>query len=455
MWKGRFKQDTAEAVKDFTQSLDIDWRMAECDIKGSMAHVKMLGATGLLNPEEAEKIEIGLQKVLEEIKTGKFIPSKDLEDVHMNIEARLTEIEPLGAKLHTARSRNDQVATTTRLYLRERLKNLKNELKILLNVFISNAEKHTNIIIPGYTHMQQAQPISMGHYWLAWFEAFYRDLERLNFSLHSLNECPLGAGALAGSTLPINREMTSELLEFNNPTRNSLDTVANRDYMTDYHYFASVLMVHFSRLCNDLITWNTQEFAFIILPDEFCTGSSMMPQKKNPDVLELSRGKTGQVIGNLIDLLITLKGLPMTYNRDLQEDKRGLWNSLDTVESVIKVMSELISKVEVDETLALKGLEKGYSLATDIAEYLVLKGVPFREAHLKVGRLTGWCIENKISFSDLTFSQWKEHIPEIDEGVMKILSPRKSVNRRNTYGGTGFAQVEKRIKKAKFVLTKN
>ena len=449
MWHGRFKKEMAEEVLDFTQSLDIDWRMAECDIQGSLAHVKMLGATGLLKEDEAEKIALGLEKVLEEIKAGKFIPSKSLEDVHMNIEARLTEIEPLGAKLHTARSRNDQVATTTRLYLRERLKTLRDELKILLRVLTANAERHINIIIPGYTHMQQAQPISMGHYWLAWFEAFSRDLDRLDFALKSLNESPLGAGALAGSTLPIDREMTSRLLDFDCPTRNSLDTVANRDYMTDYHYFASVLMIHVSRLCNDLITWNTQEFAFIILPDEFCTGSSMMPQKKNPDVLELARGKTGQVLGNLIDLLITLKGLPMTYNRDLQEDKRGLWSSLDTVESVVRILSALLEKLEVDERLALAGLEKGYSLATDVAEYLVMKGVPFREAHLKVGKLTGWCIENKISFAELTFEQWREHISEADEDILKSLSPRESVNRRNTYGGTGFKQVEKQIKIAK------
>ncbi len=449
MWHGRFKKEMAEEVLDFTQSLDIDWRMAECDIKGSLAHVQMLGAVGLLKEDEAKKIALGLEKVLEEVKAGKFVPSKNLEDVHMNIEARLTEIEPLGAKLHTARSRNDQVATTTRLYLRERLKILREELKIFLRVLVSNAERHLNIIIPGYTHMQQAQPISMGHYWLAWFEAFNRDLERLDFALKSLNESPLGAGALAGSTLPINREMTAKILDFDCPTRNSLDTVANRDYMTDYHYFASVLMVHVSRLCNDLITWNTQEFAFIILPDEFCTGSSMMPQKKNPDVLELARGKTGQVLGNLIDLLVTLKGLPMTYNRDLQEDKRGLWASLDTVESVVRILSALLEKVEVDEKIALAGLEKGYSLATDVAEYLVMKGVPFREAHLKVGKLTGWCIENKISFGELTFEQWREHIPEVDEDILKILSPRESVSRRNTYGGTGFSQVAKQIEAAK------
>ncbi len=449
MWHGRFKHDTAKTVQDFTQSLDIDWRMYECDIQGSLAHVKMLGKTGILNQSEAVKIEAGLVKVLEEIKEGKFKPSENLEDVHMNIEARLTEIEPLGAKLHTARSRNDQVATTTRLYLRQRLDSLNEDLRGLLNVLISNAERHINIIIPGYTHMQQAQPISMGHYWLSWFEAFKRDAERLNFAINALNECPLGAGALAGSTLPIDRMMTSELLGFSCPTRNSLDTVANRDYMTDYHYFASVFMIHVSRLCNDLINWNTQEFGFIILPDEFCTGSSMMPQKKNPDVLELSRGKTGQVIGHMIDILINLKGLPMTYNRDLQEDKRGLWQSLDTVESVMKIIAELLSSVEVDEKTALSGLEKGYSLATDIAEYLVMKGVPFREAHMKVGRLVGWAVENKISFNDISIEQWREHIPEADEEMLKILTPHESVNRRNTYGGTGFSQVKKQIDEAK------
>lgn len=449
MWHGRFKHDTAESVKNFTQSLDIDFRMAECDILGSIAHVKMLGQTGILKPEEAAKIESGLNKVLQEIKSGAFTPSKDLEDVHMNIESRLTEIEPLGAKLHTARSRNDQVAVTTRLYLRERLQAIKKDLRELLKIFVDNAERHKFIIIPGYTHMQQAQPISMGHYWLAWYEAFSRDYERLNFALDSLNECPLGAGALAGSTLPIDREFTAKFLGFSCPTRNSLDSVANRDYMLDYHYFASVLMIHFSRLCSDLITWNTQEFAFIILPDEFCTGSSMMPQKKNPDVLELSRGKTGQVIGGLIDLLVNLKGLPMTYNRDLQEDKRGLWNSLDTTESVINIMSDLLSRVEVDEKISLSRLENGYSLATDIAEYLVNKGVPFREAHLKTGRLVGWCIDNNLLFTDLDLSQWQKLIPEVDADILKILTPYESVRRRNIYGATSFEQVDLQIKSAR------
>ena len=449
MWHGRFTKDTAKTVQDFTQSLDIDWRMAESDIEGSIAHAKMLGETGILPREESAKIIAGLLKVADEIREGKFIPSESLEDVHMNIEARLTEIEPLGAKLHTARSRNDQVATTTRLYLRKRLQGLRENLRELLRVIVSNAERHISIIIPGYTHMQQAQPVSMGHYWLSWFEAFHRDLQRLDFALSSLNECPLGAGALAGSTLPIDRFMTCETLGFDRPTRNSLDTVANRDYMTDYHYFASVFMIHISRLCNDLITWNTQEFGFIVLPDEFCTGSSMMPQKKNPDVLELARGKAGQVIANMIDLMITLKGLPMTYNRDLQEDKRGLWASVDTVESVMKIITELLSRVEVDEGLALAGLEKGYSLATDIAEYLVMKGVPFREAHAIVGRLVGWCIAEKVAFEDMTLAQWQEHVPFADAAMMEILTARESVRRRNVYGGTGFDQVRKQIEEAK------
>ena len=443
MWHGRFKHDTAKIVQDFTQSLDIDWRMYEADIQGSTAHVKMLAKIGLLTPDEAAKIEAGLQQVLDEIRSGKFSPSESLEDVHMNIEARLTEIEPLGAKLHTARSRNDQVAATTRIYLRTRLRSLGEDLHGLLSVLVDNAQRHVNIIIPGYTHMQQAQPISMGHYWLSWFEAFRRDYERLNFALSSMSECPLGAGALAGSTLPIDREMTSELLEFSRPTRNSLDTVASRDYMMDYHHFASTFMIHISRLCTDLITWNTQEFGFIVLPDEFCTGSSMMPQKKNPDVLELARGKTGQVIGNMIDLIVNLKGLPMTYNRDLQEDKRGLWASLDTVEAVMKVITALLERVDVDEEKALEGFGKGYALATDIAEFLVMKGIPFREAHAIVGRLVGWCIENGKAFDELSDEEWREH--GIDESVREILSVRESVRRREVYGGTGFAQVEEQI----------
>ena len=449
MWKGRFKEDTARIVQDFTQSLDLDWRMARHDIFGSIAHVRMLGETGILNKLECEKIEDGLLKVLSEIQSGKFKPDVELEDVHMNIENRLTQLEPLGAKLHTARSRNDQVQVTVRLYLRDRLLNLAESFINLLKIILAQADKNKFVIVSGYTHLQQAQPISFGHYLLAWFEAFNRDYERLKFALNALNECPLGAGALAGSTVNIDRNFTADLLGFDHATRNSLDTVAQRDYMTDYHHFASVFAVHASRLSEDFIIWSTQEFGWLKLPDAFCTGSSMMPQKKNPDVLELIRGKTGQVLGHMIDLLVSLKGLPMTYDRDLQEDKRGLFASLDVVESVVNILADLISKIEVDEAAALDSIDngkgKGFALATDIAEYLVKRGVPFRDAHYQVGKLVAFCIENNLKFKDLSLEQLQAHLSSCDEDLLDLVSAQASVANRNSYGGTGFKQVELQI----------
>lgn len=445
MWKGRFEEDTAPVVQRFSQSLDLDWRMAEHDVRGSIAHVRMLGAAGLLEPGEALKIEQGLRRVQDEVRSGRFVPSESLEDVHMNVEDRLTEIEPAGARLHTGRSRNDQTATTVRLYLRDRLLSLEESLLVLLDVLLDRAERHRPVIVSGYTHLQQAQPISLGHYWMAWFEAFLRDCGRLEFALDALNECPLGAGALAGSTLPLDREMTSRLLGFDRPTRNSLDTVAQRDYMADYHHFAALFIVHVSRLAEDLIIWSTQEYGWLKLPDAFCTGSSMMPQKKNPDVLELVRGRTGQVLGHMMDLLVTLKGLPMTYDRDLQEDKRGLWASIETVEAVLGVLAPMLARTEVDEAAARAGLEKGFALATDVAEYLVMKGVPFRDAHWKVGRLVKHCIDQRLRLEDLTLEAWREQIPEVEPDILELLSLEASVGRRNTYGGTGFEQVALRI----------
>ena len=454
MWKGRFKEEMAQVVLGFNQSLDLDWRMAKHDIEGSLAHVRMLGATGLLPSGEAAKIEAGLRQVQREVEDGTFQPSEALEDVHMNVEDRLTALEPAGARLHTGRSRNDQAATTTRLYLRDRLLDLEETLHGLLAVLLDRAEHHQKVIVSGYTHLQQAQPISLGHYWMAWFEGFVRDCGRLDFALDALNESPLGAGALAGSTLPLDREMTSRLLGFDHPTRNSLDTVAQRDYIADYHHFASLFAVHVSRLAEDLIIWSTQEYGWLKLPDAFCTGSSMMPQKKNPDVLELSRGKAGQILGYMTGLLFTMKGLPMTYDRDLQEDKRGLWASLDTVESLLRVLPPLLARTEVDESLARAGLEKGFALATDVAEYLVQKGVPFREAHWKVGRLVGWCVEQGLHFHDLSLEQWREHIPEVEEDLLRLLTLEVSVARRNTYGGTGFDQVAHQIREGQARLEK-
>ncbi|MDR2175210.1 MAG: argininosuccinate lyase [Synergistaceae bacterium] len=455
MWKGRFEEDTAQVVLKFTQSLDLDWRLYRHDIQGSAAHARMLGAAGLLTDGEVRQIEDGLGTVLREIESGALSPSERLEDVHMNIENRLTELlGPVGAKLHTGRSRNDQIAVTVRLYLRDRLLELRSALLALLAALLDRAEKHKDLIVPGYTHLQQAQPISLGHYWMAWFEAFSRDCGRLEFAGASLAECPLGSGALAGSTLPLDREATSRALGFDRPTRNSLDSVAQRDYMADYHHFASLFAVHAGRLSEDLVVYATQEFGWLKLPDSFCTGSSMMPQKKNPDVPELIRGKTGQVLGHMMDLLITLKGLPMTYDRDLQEDKRGLFASLDTVSGILEVLPPLIAGTDADGAAARAALEKGLSLAlaTDVAEHLVMKGVPFRDAHRKVGRLVRYCLDRDKALPDLTPGEWKEHLPEAGTDVAEILSMESAVARRKTYGGTAFGQVAFQIGQGKELL---
>ncbi|MDR1873521.1 MAG: argininosuccinate lyase [Synergistaceae bacterium] len=445
MWQGRFKEDTAQVVLKFTQSLDVDWRLYEHDIRGSIAHVRMLGAVGLLKNDEVEQIEKGLGAVREEIRRGDFQPSERLEDVHMNIESRLTELlGPVGAKLHTGRSRNDQIATTVRLYLRDCLLDLQEALLALFAAILDRAEEHADIVVSGYTHLQQAQPVSMGHYWMAWFESFLRDYGRLEFALSSLSECPLGAGALAGSTLPLDREMTSRLLGFDRPTRNSMDSIAQRDYMADYHHFAALFAIHASRLSEDLVIFSSQEFNWLKLPDSFCTGSSIMPQKKNPDVPELIRGKTGQVVGHMLDLLITMKGLPMTYDRDLQEDKRGLFASLNTIGGVLEVLVPLIAGTDVDEAAALAGLERGFALATDVAEYLVRRGMPFRDAHWKVGRLVKYCIETNRRFADLSLPEWREQLPEVDEDLLPLLTFRESVERRQTFGGAAFSQVRQR-----------
>lgn len=446
MWKGRFTEDTAEVVQRFTQSLDLDWKLAACDIRGSMAHVKMLVHAGLLSGDDGEGLLRGLDQVLEEVRTGELVPSIALEDVHMNVESRLTEIlGPLGARLHMGRSRNDQIATTLRLYLREKFAEMGLELLSLLDVLLHNAERHLQHVVPAYTHLQQAQPVSMGHYWMSHFWAFERDARRLLFALAALDECPLGAGALAGSTLPLDREFSAEELGFPRPTDNSMDTVAQRDYQADYHHFASLFMVHCSRLAEDLIIYSTQEFKWIDLPDAYCTGSSMMPQKKNADVLEIIRGKTGQVVGHLLDLLISLKGLPSTFNRDLQEDKRALWRSAETLDAVLEVLPDLLGRIEVNEKNAHRAFKGGMILATDVAEYLVEKGVPFREAHEKVGRTVAWCQDKRRDLDTMTLEEWQTLIPEVESDLLPRLTPRKAVELRKTLGGTSFTRVREQV----------
>ena len=446
MWKGRFSQDTDEAVQKFTQSLDMDWRMALADIRGSIAHVRMLGHTGLLSEEEAAVIEKNLSLIAEEVRNGTLVPKVSLEDVHMNIESRLIELcGSTGAKLHMGRSRNDQANTTVRLYLRKELLDIWEGLSDLMSALLSKAEEHAETVVPGYTHLQQAQPISMGQFWMAHAHAFLRDAKRLFDAYDAVDESPLGCGALAGSTLPLDREFTCNDLGFSSMTGNSMDTVAHRDHFMDVLYFAAVFGGHVSRLSEDLIIYFSTEFGWVKLPDSFCTGSSIMPQKKNPDVLEILRGKAGQLNGALMDLLTMTKGIPLTYNRDLQDDKRSLLRTLECLHGIFSVLPALIREVEIDEAAANRGFRDGLILATDVAEYLVLQGVPFSNAHEKVGRIVRYCIDNDKPLTSLTLDEWQENIPEVKGDLIPLLSPRRSMERRNTLGGTSPSQVRLQI----------
>lgn len=449
MWKGRFSEDMNQRVVDFTQSLDMDWRLALADIRGSVAHVRMLARVGLLSGEEAKIIEDNLDAIADEIRRGEFTPKTELEDVHMNIEARLIErCGATGAKLHMGRSRNDQVNTTVRLFLRKELLTISRELAGLVSVLLEKAGEHAETVVPGYTHLQQAQPVSMGQFWMAHAQAFLRDARRLSAAYEAVDESPLGCAALAGSTLPLDREFTRQDLGFAKITANSMDTVAHRDHFMDILYFAALFGTHVSRLCEDLIIYFSSEFGWVKLPDAFCTGSSIMPQKKNPDVLEILRGKSGQLTGALVELLMITKGLPLTYNRDLQDDKRALFGAFDCLKAVFSVLPPLLKEVEIDRERAARGFEDGLILATDIAEYLVLKGVPFRNAHEKTGKIVRYCIENKKPLHRLTLEEFRIEAPEIGEDLLPLLSPKMSVERRNTLGGTSPEQVRGQIKDA-------
>ncbi len=450
MWKGRFSQETNEIVGRFTQSLDLDWRTVQEDIRGSAAHVRMLAKMGLLTEEEAKEIEAALRQIAQEASSGAFVPKESLEDVHMNVESLLTErTGDVGAKIHTGRSRNDQSNTTVRLSLRKEILTIWNMLKELLEVLLGKADEHTDKIVPGYTHLQQAQPISMGHFWMAHFQAFTRDARRLLFAYESCDECPLGSGALAGSTLPLDRDFTAKDLGFSKVSENSMDSVAQRDHIIDFHSFAATFGVHLSRLSEDLIVYFSSEFGWIKLPDAFCTGSSMMPQKKNPDVLEILRGKAGQLTGALVDALVLMKGTPLTFNRDFQEDKRSLWRSCDALKGMLEVITPLIAEVEVDEESAKRGFADGFIFATDVAEHLVERGVPFRKSHEIVGNVVRWCIENGRTLTSLDRDEWKKLVPQAGDDLVSLLVPETSVQRRDTYGGTSQRQVRGQIERGK------
>jgi argininosuccinate lyase len=453
LWAGRFTQPTDAFVEEFTASINFDQRMYRYDILGSVTHASMLARQGIIADDEAEAIIKGLNEILTEIETGEFVFSVAREDIHMNIEARLIEkIGAVGGKLHTARSRNDQVALDVRLYLRDEIDAIAKSLDTLQAALIDQAESNIDVIMPGYTHLQTAQPVLFAHHMLAYVEMLARDTGRLHDLRHRLNLLPLGAGALAGTTFPIDREWVAEQLGFAGVTRNSLDTVSDRDFALEFCSFASIMMMHLSRLSEELILWSSADFAFIDLSDGFCTGSSIMPQKKNPDVPELVRGKTGRVYGNQVSMLTLMKSLPLAYNKDMQEDKEPLFDTIDTVRGSLKVFAEMISEMTVNPERMRIAAGRGFSTATDIADYLVRKGLPFRNAHEVVGKTVRYCVENHKDIPELTLDEFRQFSTDIDNDIFDYVTLEASVNARKATGGTARESVEKEITLARQAL---
>lgn len=445
-WGGRFDAPTDQRVEAFTSSLHFDRRLFRHDIEGSIAHARMLGRQGIITKGEAQTIVAGLRKVLADIETGHFQFHLDDEDIHMAIEKALTQkIGAVGGKLHTGRSRNDQIALDLRLYLRAEIGEVLALIAECKAGLLSLAKKECGAIMPGYTHLQKAQPVLLAHYLLAFWEMLTRDEARFLDALKRVNVMPLGAAALAGTGLPIDRTCVARLLRFPAVSKNSMDTVSDRDFIAEFIFAASLTMMHLSRFCEDLILWSTDEFGYVEIADAFTTGSSMMPQKKNPDVAELVRGKTGRVYGNLVALLTILKGLPMTYNRDLQEDKEPLFDTVDTLRASLQVLAAMLGKLSFNRRRMEKGAEGGFSTATDVAEYLVMKGVPFREAHTIVGKLVAFCIGNNKTLTGLSLKEFRRFYPGFEKDLFARLTVRQSVNARKTTGGTAEETVRKRI----------
>ncbi len=448
MWGGRFSEKSADLLTKINSSIDIDKRLAFQDILGSKAHVEMLAKMNIITKKTKTKILNGLRKIERELIDGDFTFDNNLEDIHMNIEVRLGEI--IGAeagRIHTARSRNDQVATDFRLWIRKAIEDIEAEISILQVSLVEKADKNIEIICPGYTHLQVAQPVRFSHHLLAYVEMFGRDLERFKQTKERLNECPLGAAALAGTSFPIDRFYTAENLGFRAPMRNSMDAVSDRDFVLEFISDAAITMVHFSRLAEELILWGSIEFDFISLPDSFVTGSSIMPQKKNPDAAELIRAKTGRVNGALLSLLTVMKGLPLAYAKDMQEDKEAVFDVFDTLILVIKISQELIAKMKVKKTNMYNAASNGFSTATDLADWFVRDlDMPFRQAHSLTGKFVELASEKKIKLSELSLSDLTKIEPKISEKVFQILSPEKSVESRNSFGGTASKEIKKQIR---------
>jgi len=455
MWGGRFTKNTDVMVEEFTSSISFDSRMYREDIAGSIAHARMLAKCGIIGQDEADLIVNGLTEILSDIEAGNFEFTVSLEDVHMNIERRLTErIGAVGGKLHTARSRNDQVALDTHMYLKREITVIANLLAELQYSILETADKYKEVIMPGYTHLQRAQPILYSHHMLTYFYMLARDFSRLNGVWERTDIMPLGAGALAGTTFPIDRHFVAEQLNFGKIYENSIDAVSDRDYILEFLSFASILMMHLSRISEEIILWSSTEFSFIDLDDAHCTGSSIMPQKKNPDVAELVRGKTGRVFGHLMAMLTVAKGLPLAYNKDLQEDKEGLFDTIDTVKFSLTVYASMIRAMKVNGGRTANVLRTDFSNATDMADYLVKKGLPFRQAHEVVGKCVRYCIEQSKWLMDLSLDEFKQFSPLFEADILEAIKIETCVSARNSYGGTSYDQVGQSMSTARQILNK-
>lgn len=455
-WGGRFSKSPEQWIEEFGASISFDQELVFEDLEGSIAHVKMLGKMNIIPLEDSEKIVQGLLKLKEKASAGELVYSVSEEDIHLNLEKLLTEeIGPVGGKLHTGRSRNDQVATDMHLYLKKQVLVIMEHIKELQEALFAQAEKNVETVFPGYTHLQRAQPVSFAHHLLAYFWMLERDFERFQESLKRIDLSPLGASALAGTTFPIDRHFTAEQLGFSGVYENSMDAVSDRDFIVEFLSNASLTMTHLSRLAEEFILWSSKEFDFIELDDTYATGSSIMPQKKNPDMAELIRGKSGRVVGHLMGMLTTLKGLPLTYNKDMQEDKEGMFDTVHTMIGSLKIFAGMVKTMTVKADVMETSVHQDFSNATELADYLASKGIPFREAHEIVGKLVLGCIQKGCYLLDLSLEELQAACAQIEQDIFAILSPREAVKRRNSYGGTGFSQVRLQLEKAKAKLEKS
>lgn len=446
LWGGRFTKETDQLVYNFNASISFDQKFYREDMEGSMAHVKMLAATGILTEKERDEILAGIEGILADVESGKLEISSEYEDIHSFVEANLIErIGDVGKKLHTGRSRNDQVALDMKLYTRKEIMNLKELVKELLFVLHNLMKEHIDTFMPGFTHLQKAQPITLAHHFGAYMEMFKRDYDRLCDIYERMNYCPLGSGALAGTTYPLDRNMTAELLGFKGPTLNSMDSVSDRDYVIELLSAMSTIMMHLSRFSEEIIIWNSNEYRFVELDDAYSTGSSIMPQKKNPDIAELVRGKTGRVYGALMQMLTTMKGIPLAYNKDMQEDKELTFDAIDTVKGCLALFTGMIKTMTVNKEVMAASAKNGFTNATDAADYLVNHGVPFRDAHGIVGQLVLYCIEKNISLDDMTLEEYRKISPVFDEDIYDAISLETCVEKRETIGAPGRKAMEQVI----------